>query len=337
LGYSEYTDLESHCDPEPVFSLLEKYAAWIYRPGRKDRIRGSYQPSLRKAFFVDDYMEILTSIHEMKHWSRSRAASGAVIGLVPTMGFLHEGHLSLMRRARSENTAVVASIFVNPTQFGRNEDLSTYPRDPDADAEKCAQEGVDALFMPQPEEVYGPNYQTYVEVEEVSAPLCGASRPGHFRGVATVVLKLFNIVRPDAAYFGMKDYQQLQVIKTMARDLNLDVRIEPCPTVREADGLAMSSRNSYLSPSERGQATCLYQALQEARKLFLNSEKIGEEYIRAMTERILRDPDARPDYISLVHPETLQDLTEVDDHALAVLAVRIGKTRLIDNMLLRDG
>jgi pantoate--beta-alanine ligase len=312
--------------------VSEKYTAWIHRPGRKDTIRGSYQPSLRKAFFVDDAMEILTSIHEMQHWSRSRAG----IGLVPTMGFLHEGHLTLMRQARSENTAVVASIFVNPAQFGRNEDLGSYPRDPDADKEKCVQVGVDALFMPKPEDIYGPDYQTYVEVENVSAPLCGTSRPGHFRGVATVVLKLFNIVRPDVAYFGMKDYQQLRVITTMVRDLNLDVRIEPCPTVRESDGLAMSSRNSYLSPDERAQAVCLHQALLEARKLFLNRAKAGEEYIRAMTERILRESDARPDYVSLVHPETLQDLKEVSDRALAVLAVRIGTTRLIDNMLLQD-
>jgi pantoate--beta-alanine ligase len=269
----------------------------------------------------------------MKQWSRSRSAIGDTIGLVPTMGFLHEGHLSLMRRARSENGAVVASIFVNPTQFGQNEDLSTYPRDPEADTKKCAQEGVDALFTPQPEDIYGPDYQTYVEVKKVSGPLCGASRPGHFRGVATVVLKLFNIVRPDVAYFGMKDYQQLQVIKTMVRDLNLDVRVEPCPTIRESDGLAMSSRNSYLTPAERDQAVCLHQALLEARKLFLDREKAGGKYIRAMTDRILQEPDARPDYISFVHPETLQDLNEVDDLALAILAVRIGTTRLIDNML----
>jgi pantoate--beta-alanine ligase len=278
-------------------------------------------------------MEILRSVCEMKQWSRSRSAIGDTIGLVPTMGFLHEGHLSLMRRARSENGAVVASIFVNPTQFGQNEDLSTYPRDPEADTRKCAQEGVDALFTPQPEDIYGPDYQTYVEVKKVSGPLCGASRPGHFRGVATVVLKLFNIVRPDVAYFGMKDYQQLQVIKTMVRDLNLDVRVEPCPTIRESDGLAMSSRNSYLTPAERDQAVCLHQALLEARRLFLDREKVAAKYIEAMADRILQEPDARPDYISFVHPETLQDLNEVDDLALAILAVRIGTTRLIDNML----
>ncbi|HMK36872.1 MAG TPA: pantoate--beta-alanine ligase [Desulfomonilaceae bacterium] len=282
-------------------------------------------------------MEVLTSIAEMKQWSGYRLSKGQSVGLVPTMGFLHEGHLSLMRRARSESRAVVVSIFVNPAQFGQNEDLSTYPRDPLSDTNKCAREGVDALFMPEPQDMYGPGYQTYVDVEKVSAPLCGAARPGHFRGVATVVLKLFNIVCPTTAYFGMKDYQQLQVIRTMVRDLNLDVLIQPCATVREADGLAMSSRNSYLSPQERAQAVCLYGALLEAQQLFASREKSAGRYIRAMSDRITREPDARPDYISLVHPDTLQDLTEVDSAALAVLAVRIGTTRLIDNMLLQAG
>jgi pantoate--beta-alanine ligase len=282
-------------------------------------------------------MDILDSIAEMKRWSRSQAENGHTIGFVPTMGFLHEGHLSLIRRSRSETAVTVVSIFVNPTQFGRNEDLGTYPRDMAGDSDKCARERVDALFAPQPEEMYGPHFQTYVEVGSVANPLCGASRPGHFRGVATVVLKLFNIVRPSVAYFGMKDYQQLQVIKTMTRDLDLDVRIEPCPTVRESDGLAMSSRNSYLSPSERAQAVCLREALLEAQRLFLNRERSTERYIRAMTERILREPDARPDYISLVHPETLQGLPEVHDRALAALAVQFGATRLIDNMLFQAG
>ncbi|MDQ1237990.1 MAG: pantoate--beta-alanine ligase, partial [Thermodesulfobacteriota bacterium] len=193
-------------------------------------------------------METIATISEMTAWSRRQLSLGETIGFVPTMGYLHEGHLSLMRYAGSENTKVVASIFVNPTQFGRNEDLSTYPRDPESDGAKCAGEGVDALFMPDVGEIYGRDYQTFVEVERVSGPLCGLSRPGHFRGVATVVLKLFNMVKPTAAYFGMKDYQQLQVIKTMVRDLNVDTRIVACPTVREADGLAMSSRNAYLTP-----------------------------------------------------------------------------------------
>jgi pantoate--beta-alanine ligase len=280
-------------------------------------------------------METLTSVAEMKRWSRSQLKGGKTIGLVPTMGYLHEGHLSLMRRGRSENDMLVASIFVNPTQFGPKEDLSSYPRDPEADSIKCSQLGVDALFMPAPADIYGPGFQTYVEVEKVARPLCGLSRPGHFRGVATVVLKLFNIVSPDAAYFGRKDYQQLQVIKTMARDLDLDVTIVSCPTVREDDGLAMSSRNSYLSPAERRQAMCLYQALQTAQGLLDRGEPDAKEYVKAMSDRILREPDALIDYVSLVHPETLEDLERVADQALAVLAVRIGKTRLIDNMLLQ--
>ncbi len=293
-------------------------------------------PSYRKAFFVGKQcMETLTSVARMKHWSRSHHQAGKTIGFVPTMGYLHEGHLSLMRRGRSENDLLVASIFVNPTQFGQNEDLDNYPRDPEADLAKCAQVGVDAMFMPAAGDIYGPDFQTYVEVENVARPLCGASRPGHFRGVATVVLKLFNVVFPTAAYFGRKDYQQLQVIKTMVRDLDLDVTIVPCPTVREHDGLAMSSRNAYLSPRERQQATCLYQALQTAQGLLDRGEQDQKEYVKAMSDRILSEPDARIDHVSLVHPETLQDLECVADDALAVLAVRIGKTRLIDNMLLQ--
>ncbi len=222
-------------------------------------------------------METLTSLALMKHWSRSHQREGKTIGFVPTMGYLHEGHLSLMRRGRSENDLLVASIFVNPTQFGQNEDLDNYPRDPEADLAKCAQVGVDAMFMPAAGDIYGPDFQTFVEVENVARPLCGASRPGHFRGVATVVLKLFNVVSPTAAYFGQKDYQQLRVIKTMVRDLDLDVTVVPCPTVREDDGLAMSSRNSYLSPRERQQATCLYQALQTAQSLLDRGEQNAKE------------------------------------------------------------
>ena len=254
---------------------------------------------------------------------------------MPTMGFLHEGHISLMKRARWENHVLVASIFVNPTQFGPNEDLSSYPRDPVADAEKCAIAGVDALFMPEPADMYGTGFQTYVDVQKVSAPLCGASRPGHFRGVATVVLKLINMVCPTAMYFGEKDFQQLQVIKTMVRDLNVDVVIVPCATVRERDGLAMSSRNTYLSAEQRRQAICLYHALLDAKKSFEAGETRANRYIETMSLRIRQEPDAVPDYISLVDPDTLEDLEEVKDRALAILAVRIGKTRLIDNMRFR--
>jgi pantoate--beta-alanine ligase len=281
-------------------------------------------------------MKIVRSVPAMKEWSRAQIAQGRAIGFVPTMGYLHEGHLSLVRRARLENQCVVASIFVNPTQFGRNEDLSTYPRDFESDSNKCSHAGVDALFVPEADDIYGPHFQTYVEVEKVSAPLCGSSRPGHFRGVATVVLKLFNIVCPTSAYFGAKDYQQFQVIRTMVRDLDLDVRVVGCPTVRESDGLAMSSRNSYLSSREREQAICLYHALQTAGELFATGERDARKYIEAMHGCISEEPDAKEDYISLVHPETLEDLKQVDDQCLAVLAVRVGKTRLIDNMLFQD-
>ncbi len=279
-------------------------------------------------------METITSVGQMKSWSKARLAAGKTVGFVPTMGFLHEGHLDLMRRARLENDFLVTSIFVNPTQFGPSEDFAAYPRDPESDSAKCRAVGVDALFMPPAEEVYPQGFQTLVEVENVSAPLCGASRPGHFRGVATVVLKLFNMVCPTAAYFGEKDFQQLQVIKTMVRDLDLDVKIVPCPTARETDGLAMSSRNSYLSPDQRQQAVCLIQALREARKMFDEGESDAGKYVRAMTQRIESEREAQIDYVSLVHPETLEDLKDVQDKALAILAVRIGKTRLIDNMLL---
>ncbi len=279
-------------------------------------------------------MEIVRSIAHMKEWSLDHRSRSESIGLVPTMGFLHDGHVSLMRRGRSENDLLTASIFVNPTQFGRNEDLGSYPRDPENDAEKCGQAGVDALFMPEAREVYGPGFQTYVEVQNVSGPLCGASRPGHFRGVATVVLKLFNMVLPTRAYFGSKDYQQLLVIETMVRDLNLDVEIVPCPTVREPDGLAMSSRNSYLSPAQRKEALCLYEALLAAESLFQRGERDSSLYIDVMHKRIEREPDASIDYVRLVHPDTLEDLRDVTDRALAVMAVRIGTTRLIDNMLM---
>jgi len=278
-------------------------------------------------------MERLTAVSDMKAWSRALLKQSRTIGFVPTMGYLHEGHLALMRRARAENDRVLVSIFVNPTQFGPSEDLNRYPRDLEGDAKKCSDVGVDALFLPEASQVYPPGFQTYVDVEEVSRPLCGASRPGHFRGVATIVLKLFNIVAPTRAYFGEKDRQQLRVIMAMAVDLDLDVEIVPCETVREADGLAMSSRNAYLSPDQRKQAVCLHQALLEAAGLFDKGERNADRYVRTMSQRIAQEPDAGVDYISLVHPETLQALTDVDDAAVAALAVKIGDTRLIDNML----
>jgi len=281
-------------------------------------------------------MDIITTVNAVRKRLQPHRREGHRIGLVPTMGYLHEGHLSLMRKGRSENDVVVATIFVNPTQFGPSEDLDKYPRDPEGDAEKCRSAGVDVLFVPGAEEVYGLEFQTYVTVEKVSVPLCGASRPGHFRGVATVVLKLFNMVQPSSAYFGRKDYQQVQVIKTMVRDLNLDVRIVECDTIREVDGLAMSSRNAYLLPDQRRQAVCLYQALMEAKTLFKTGEKRVEHYLEAMRNRVNAESATEVDYIRIVHPETLEDLDDVRDKALGILAVRIGNTRLIDNMLLHE-
>jgi pantoate--beta-alanine ligase len=250
------------------------------------------------------------------------------------MGFLHEGHLSLMRRAVAENDLCVVSIFVNPTQFGPNEDLDRYPRDPEGDAEKCRSVGASAIFTPEASEIYEPGFQTYVEVGDIANHLCGESRPGHFRGVATVCLKLFNIVAPTKAYFGLKDYQQVQVVSTMARDLDLDPEIVPCDIIRETDGLAMSSRNAYLSEDQRQQATGLHDALIRARKLYEAGERNPQVFIAKMRERITEEPDAMIDYVSLVHPETLEDLTEIQDGVVAALAVKIGATRLIDNMRL---
>ncbi|MFH0959854.1 MAG: pantoate--beta-alanine ligase [Pseudomonadota bacterium] len=279
-------------------------------------------------------MKIIISVGEMNEWSRKCSLNMKSVGFAPTMGYLHEGHLSLFRRAVSENDRVVASIFVNPTQFGKNEDFSVYPRDPRGDCSKLEACGVDALFLPDAETIYGEGYETYVEVQELSLPLCGQSRPGHFRGVATVVLKLFNIVEPTRAYFGSKDYQQLQIIKKMVKDLNVRTEVIGCPTIREADGLAMSSRNSYLTPSERKQAVCLYEALEKARELFATRETDVEKYISVIADTIFKEPGTLAEYIRLVDPDTLRDLSAINGPALAILAVKIGNTRLIDNALM---
>ncbi|MGC8658847.1 MAG: pantoate--beta-alanine ligase [Desulfomonilaceae bacterium] len=281
-------------------------------------------------------MKTLTTINEMNGWAKSGLRTGNSIGLVPTMGYLHEGHLSLVKKARQENDVVVTSIFVNPTQFGRNEDLSTYPRDPEGDSAKLERAGVDVLFLPEVRELYGPGHETFVELERLPRPLCGKSRPGHFRGVATIVLKLLNIVQPARAYFGKKDYQQLQVITRMVKDLNVPTEIIGCPIVRESDGLAMSSRNSYLSPAQRKQAICLYEALMIAGRLFAVGESDSRAYVNAMKDRIMAEPEATIDYISVVHPETLENLTKVNGDALVALAVKVGNTRLIDNMSLTE-
>jgi pantoate--beta-alanine ligase len=273
-------------------------------------------------------------VHTIAEARAVRRALPGTWGFVPTMGYLHEGHLSLVRRARAENDRVAVSIFVNPTQFGPHEDYARYPRDLERDLRLLEPLGVDLVFVPSVEEMYPPGFQTWVIVEEVSRPLEGASRPGHFRGVATVVAKLFNILQPDRAYFGQKDAQQTVVIRRMVQDLNIPVEIVICPTVREPDGLAMSSRNTYLNPEERRAATVLFRALQAAKARYEAGERDAERLREAMREVIRAEPLARIDYVSVAHPETLQELERVEGPALLSLAVYIGTTRLIDNLML---
>lgn len=282
-------------------------------------------------------MEIITSIAEMRRWVKMAGKKGHSVGLVPTMGYLHQGHLSLVRRAREENEAVVMSIFVNPLQFGPQEDYSSYPRDLRRDCQMASEAGADVVFAPAVEEMY-PVYPqlTSVQVSRITERLCGASRPGHFSGVATVVTKLFNIVQPDRAYFGQKDYQQVQVIRRMAADLNMPVIIRTVPIVREEDGLAMSSRNSYLSPSERKQALCLSASLKICQEMFENGERNVFSLIEAMKKRIAREPAAMIDYVEICAADTLEPLETIDRPAVVAIAVKIGKPRLIDNMLLEE-
>lgn len=264
----------------------------------------------------------------------ARASLSGTLGLVPTMGALHAGHLALVARAGVENDCVAASIFVNPTQFGPHEDLATYPQPRERDLALLREHAVDLVWTPTPADVYPPGFQTWIDVGEVSRPLEGAHRPGHFRGVATVVAKLFNAFTPDRAYFGQKDAQQLAVIRRMARDLNFPLEIVACPTVREPDGLAMSSRNSYLNPEQRAAATVLYRALSAARSQVESGERDGAVLRAAMQAVLDQEPLAQTDYVSVADPETLQELARVEDGALLSLAVRIGQVRLIDNLLL---
>ena len=275
-------------------------------------------------------MKVLKTIDEMKEL---RPGLAEPVGFVPTMGYLHEGHLALVRQARAENVSVVVSIFVNPTQFGPQEDFARYPRDPQRDLALLDKEGTDIVFMPSADEMYPKDFNSWVEVGKVAERLEGAARPGHFRGVATVVAKLFNIVQPDRAYFGQKDAQQLIVIRKMTRDLDMNLEIVAVPTVREPDGLAMSSRNTYLNPEERKQAIVLYQALTLAQKLYSEGERGAEAIRQQMTALIQKQPLAKIDYISIADAETLDELDTVKPPALVSLAVRIGRTRLIDNVV----
>jgi pantoate--beta-alanine ligase len=255
------------------------------------------------------------------------------VGLVPTMGALHAGHTSLIRTARAETGFVVVSIFVNPTQFGPSEDFGRYPRTLDKDLAICAAEGVDLVFAPEAGEVYPPGYSTFVEVHGLGDLLCGASRPKHFRGVATVVLKLFNIVHPDMAYFGQKDAQQVCILQQMVRDLNVPVEVRVCPTVREPDGLALSSRNQYLDADQRQQATVLFQALEEARRLIVAGQRDGDIIRQTLQARVASAPGARLEYAAVVDFDTLAPLKQLHGQVLLALAARFGGARLIDNVL----
>jgi pantoate--beta-alanine ligase len=276
-------------------------------------------------------VQVLTTIAEVRGARRGMSGS---LGLVPTMGALHDGHLALVRQARAANDCVCVSIFVNPTQFGPNEDLASYPRNTERDLELLTAENVDYVFMPSADEMYPKGFDAKVEIGTITERLEGAARPGHFAGVAAVVFKLFNIVRPTSAYFGRKDAQQLVVLQTMVRDLNLDVVIVPVETVRELDGLAMSSRNAYLTPAERRAALVLWNALSLAREMWTRGARDAETYRIRMRELIESEELARLDYVSVADPETFIEVPRIQGPALVSLAVRIGGTRLIDNLTL---
>jgi pantoate--beta-alanine ligase len=281
-------------------------------------------------------MHIINAINDMRSLAVTTRASGKRIALVPTMGYLHDGHASLMREGRRRGDLLVASIFVNPTQFGAGEDFDSYPRDLGSDAALAAEAGVDVIFAPVASEMYPAGYQTWVDVDRLTLPLCGASRPGHFRGVTTVVCKLFNIVMPHVALFGKKDYQQLAVVGRMTVDLNMGVEIVGMPIVREADGLAMSSRNAYLSPAERAGALCLSRALHEARRGFMAGERDAAKLRRRAEAVIVAEPLARMEYVELRDGSTLEEIGQADERTVLALAVRIGTTRLIDNCILGE-
>jgi pantoate--beta-alanine ligase len=279
-------------------------------------------------------VKIIESPAEMQRFAEAARLRGDKIALVPTMGYLHEGHLSLMREGRRRASLLAASLFVNPTQFGPNEDLATYPRDVERDCRLMESIPVDVLFAPQAEAMYPPGAQTWVEVTELTQGLCGASRPGHFRGVTTVVAKLFNIVKPHLALFGAKDYQQLCAIRQMVRDLNFDIEIVPMPTVREADGLAMSSRNAYLSPAERTTALSLSRALEAARRRFAQGERDPKALAQTAREQIGRQAGIEIEYVEVRDAAALREIAEIKAPAVVAVAARVGRTRLIDNIVL---
>ena len=279
-------------------------------------------------------IKVIIRATEMQEYSERMRSAGKTVAFVPTMGFLHKGHLSLIKEGRKLGDYLVVSIFVNPSQFSPGEDFESYPRNFDKDLKLLQKEGVDVIFSPNEDELYQDGFQTYVELKNLPNHLCGISRPIFFRGIATVITKLFNIVRPHIAIFGQKDYQQLAVIRRMVRDLNFNIKIVGYPTVREPDGLAMSSRNSYLTPEQRINALSLYKSLNQSKKLVESGIKEAKRIIDAAYALIKSYPETTIDYISICDPETLVDMETIDRPALMALAVSIGKTRLIDNMIL---
>ena len=282
-------------------------------------------------------MQIFDTVSGLRTFLAAHRAAGRQIGLVPTMGYLHAGHLSLVHAARHACDVVVLSIFVNPKQFGPQEDFATYPRDMEGDLRQAREAGVDVVFTPSVEEMYPPVFLTAVVVHELTSPLCGASRPGHFNGVTTVVAKLLNIVGPDRAYFGQKDYQQVTVLRQMVTDLCMPLEVITCPTVREPDGLAMSSRNAYLNPAERQAALVLSRALRLAEARLAQGERQGARLTATLRNCIAKEPLARIDYVTVCDPQTLREVEQLSGTVLVALAVYIGKTRLIDNAVLRTG
>ncbi len=280
-------------------------------------------------------MTVVKSIDQMKKIS-SELRKEKTIGFVPTMGYLHEGHVSLVRRSKKENDITIVSIFVNPTQFGPNEDYNSYPRDLKRDLSMLEKEGVDFVFIPEVEEMYPKNYSTYVNEESLSRYLCGRSRPGHFRGVCTVVTKLFNIVKPHRAYFGQKDAQQFRIIRRMVRDLNMDVEVIECPIVRESDGLAMSSRNVYLSTEERNQALALNKSLKMVENLYKSGERSAEKMKEEMVQYLSSFDKIKIDYVEIVDEETLEPVEKIEGKVIVAIAAWVGKARLIDNTILGE-
>ncbi|MEE9401699.1 MAG: pantoate--beta-alanine ligase [Desulfobacteria bacterium] len=285
---------------------------------------------------MEAYILSITSIDQMQQESMRLLQTGKTIAFVPTMGYLHEGHLALMREGRKHGDSLVVSIFVNPRQFGPAEDFQTYPRDMDRDISLAESVGGDVIFVPEAEAMYDKEeYQTYVDLDMLPQHLCGPSRPGHFRGVATVVTKLFNIVRPQVAILGEKDYQQLVIIRRMVRDLNFNIRVIGVPIVRESDGLAMSSRNSYLSEDERRFSLSLFQSLQQAQESVAEGISDARELINGASDLINSHPNTKIEYVAICEPESLEDVDRVEGPTLMALAVRVGKTRLIDNAILK--